>query len=84
MVVGTLGSAGERWAELTASASSLPSFTSGRADAMGAKNQSSRPPTTSVNASGVPLNGTCCASMPARSLNFSAFMWVALPMPADA
>ncbi len=37
----------------------------------------------SVNASGVPLYGTCNTSMPAASLNFSPLMCVPLPMPAD-
>jgi len=83
-VVGTCGKSSERWGVPTAKACSLPSFTKGSADTIGAKNQSMRPLMVSVSASGVPLNGTCTALIPALTRNFSALMCVAEPVPADA
>jgi hypothetical protein len=62
----------------------LPSRIIGAAETSGAKNQSTRPAIVSVIASGVPFIGTCSASMPAAARNFSEFMCVALPLPADA
>ena len=35
-------------------------------------------------ASGVPLYGTCCTSMPVAILSFSRLKCVPLPMPAEA
>ncbi len=55
---------------------------SGSAEDSGAKNQSLRPPITSLIASGVPLKGTCTACKPACRRNFSALKWVALVVPA--
>ena len=46
--------------------------------------KSTRPVSTSVSASGPPLNGTWVASNPAASRSRSAAQCVALPMPADA
>ncbi len=67
----------------TASAFSLPLCTSDKAETMGAKNQSMRPAIVSFRASGVPLNGTCCACRPAAKRKTSAFMCVAEPLPAE-
>ena len=82
--MGTSGSSGERVAVPTARATSLPSLTCGNAATIGAKNQSMRPASVSVKASGVPLNGTCTAEKPATERKISAFMCVALPVPAEA
>jgi hypothetical protein len=50
---------------------------------MGEKKYVMRPASVSLSASGVPLYGTCTASMPVASLNFSALTCVPLPWPAD-
>ena len=84
MLVGTLGSVDARALVLIDSACSLPSRTSGSADASGAKKKSFEPPITLVIASGVPLYGMWTASMPACMRKISAFMCVALPTPALA
>src|SRR5438045_8878990 len=81
-MVGTLGSAADRFAVLTPSASSLPSRTLGNAAEMGEKKYVTLPAMVSVSASGVPLYGMWSTSMPAASLNFSALIWVPLPVPA--
>ena len=83
-VVGVLGKSSERLGVPTASTCNLPSLIRGRADTMGAKNQSMRPLMVSVRASGVPLKGMCVAVMPAATRNFSALMCVAEPVPAEA
>ena len=82
-MVGTLGSAADRFAVLTPSASSLPSRTLGNAAEMGEKKYVTLPAMVSVSASGVPLYGMWSTSMPAASLNFSALIWVPLPVPAE-
>jgi hypothetical protein len=79
-----LGSALDRLAVDTPSATSLPSRMFGSAAEIGEKKYVTRPVIVSVIASGVPLYGMCTASMPAASLNFSALMCVPLPTPADA
>src|SRR5215831_2780562 len=82
MVVGTSGSADERWGVLTASATSLPSRMKGSAVAMVEQVKSTRPDIISVSISGITRNGTCKASKPALKRNISAEMWVAEPTPA--
>ena len=84
VVVGVLGKSSERFGVPTAKTCNLPSLIKGSADTMGAKNQSMRPLMVSVRASGVPLKGIWVALMPAATLNFSALMCVAEPVPADA
>ena len=56
----------------------------GSPDAMPMLMKSTRPVTTSVSASGPPLNGMWVASIPAATRRRSAPQCVALPMPAEA
>ena len=56
----------------------------GMALSTGVNMKSTRPATVSVMVSGVPLKGIWVAWMPVVARNFSAFTWVALPVPAEA
>src|SRR6266850_1309473 len=69
---------------LTASASRRPSLIWPTAVLSGVQVYCVRPPMVSVSDSGEPLSGTCTASMPAATRNFSAQMCAALPVPAVA
>src|SRR6266850_479932 len=83
-MVGTSGNCAERFAVLTASASRRPSLIWPTAVLSGVQVYCVRPPMVSVSDSGEPLSGTCTASMPAATRNFSAQMCAALPVPAVA
>ena len=83
-MVGTSGSAAERFCVVTASGKSLPSRMKGMPDEVPTHMKSTRPVITSVSASGPPRNGMCVALKPALSRKRSAAQCVALPTPADA
>ena len=72
----------ERFWALTASATSLPSFTSGSVVEGSCTLKSERPAMTSVTASAAPLKGMCCASKPVLWRSRSAPMCEAEPIPA--
>src|ERR1043166_4046010 len=70
--VGTAGIEECLLALVTASILSFPELTNGKATGRLGNIKSSRPATTSVNASIGPLYGTCTTLIPARTLNNSA------------
>ena len=80
-MVGTSGSALARAPVVVAIASSLPVFTSGTTFRIGDRLKVMAPVIAPVIASGMPLNGTCVTSMPARFFSSSPARWLALPMP---
>jgi len=69
---------------VTASARSLPAFTSGTTVSAEAKKKSTCPPSSAAIAGLLPLKGTCVIFTPASLANFSASTWVELPMLPEA
>ena len=77
------GSKASRLGDETPKPTTRPSFTMLMALAMGAMNKCTRPLMVSVNASGMPLYGTCTMFNAAAALNCSAAKCVPLPTPAE-
>src|SRR6266550_4698546 len=82
--VGTSGNAGERVAAVTASARSLPSFTSGVAGGIAWKHIGVCPATTDCIDGPPPGNGASAKSSPKVSLNSSLERCGVVPIPGEA
>src|SRR5215831_8342216 len=82
--VGTSGSAGERVLAVTASARSLPSFTSAVAGGIAWKQIGVCPATTDWIDGAPPANGASAKSSPKVSLNSSLDRCGVVPMPGEA
>src|SRR6516225_11618737 len=83
-MVGTSGSAGERFLLETASASSFPSLTSGTAGAVEPKEIGVCPASVEPIAGPPPLYGTCTRSRPRETRNSSPTRWGGVPVPGEA
>src|SRR6476661_11155552 len=83
-MVGRSCAAEKRFAEVTASARSLPSRTSGNASDAGANSIVTRPASTSGTAVATPLYGMCRISRPAADFSSSAAICGELPLPPEA
>jgi hypothetical protein len=80
--VGTLGSAGLRFFDATASARILPAAMKGRQVVVSSITDT-WPATRSASAGAVPLYGTCCMSMPATCMNWMAARCCDEPTPPE-
>ena len=83
-MVGRSGSSGKRFAEVTASARSLPAWICGCSGCITAKIICVSFWIVAVTAGGDPLNGMCTMSIPASDFSSSPFKCDELPLPTDA
>src|SRR5262245_58701610 len=83
-MVGVSGKALLRVFDVTASARSLPSLTSGTAGVTAPKDNGVSPATVAATAGPPPPNGTCTNSGASESRNSSPTSWGGVPTPGDA
>src|SRR5262245_31647226 len=83
-IVGTSGSAPERFGAATPSAFNLPLLMLGWTEPTVLKSIETSPPTAAAVAGGPPLYGTWTMLMPVMDFNNSPHSWCVLPLPADA
>ncbi|MCY1222760.1 hypothetical protein D9M69_392540 [compost metagenome] len=84
LAVGISGASGERFALVTASALSLPSFTCGSPETMLSNSTCTLPEIRSGTASAVPRYGMCVMNTLACALKASAVRCTTVPLPLEA